>query len=121
MNIEEFKSFIKKTEPLVADGTIDVATYRLFILNNLPEDHADEDSLFDIFSPSSVATILEQGEKIINTGHGESFILGGTPVDFGSFRDRYLEIFATWQRKNWINITKTGPNEIKAEVNQKFK
>jgi len=33
VNIQEFKSFIKRMEPLLADETISAASYKLFILN----------------------------------------------------------------------------------------
>ncbi|QCW27303.1 hypothetical protein FE772_18325 [Lysobacter enzymogenes] len=117
MRLKEFKEIIKKAEPLLADGTIDVTSYRLFILKKLPLEHADEARLTDIFSQTTINLLIEQGQKIINTGHGESFILGGESVNFSDYRDRYLEIFSIWQKNKWIKIEEQPDGNIKIILN----
>lgn len=116
MRIEEFKNTVRKVEPLLKDNTISIASYRLFILKELPAEHANEEKLFDIFTESSIALLIEQGEEIINTGFGESLIMGGESVDFSDYRDRYLEIFSIWQKRDWVEITEQPNGKIKIKL-----
>lgn len=113
MNMQEFKDFIKKLEQLLAHDGIDEVSYKLFILRSLPEEHKNEASLSDIFSKSSINLLIEDGEQIINIGRGDSYIIGGDPVDFTDFRERYIEIFKEWEVRGWIKIDRNSDGAIK--------